>query len=73
MSQKTTLDRLLDGVEWTATGRLPAGELPYATHEGVLHIAGSELRVYQLSDGQRVFDADDFARFFGGDFTVRQP
>jgi len=39
------------------------GEL-YATHEGILKFAGAEFRVYQLNDGQRVFDASDIERFF---------
>lgn len=37
----------------------------FATHEGFLEIAGRQLKVYQLNDGQRVFDADSVAEFFG--------
>jgi hypothetical protein len=36
----------------------------YATHKGVLEIGAAKLRVYQLNDGQRVFDADDVGAFF---------
>ena len=35
----------------------------YATHQGTLEIGAAKLRVYQLNDGQRVFDADDVAAF----------
>lgn len=57
---------LLDAVEWTP-GERPTDcnpELPWATHNGVLRLGGFELRVYQLSDGRRVIDADDMNTFF---------
>ena len=62
------IEMMLDGVSWVA---LPAREaskdgIPHATHEGILTFAkGVSLRCYQLSNGQRVFDADDVAAFFG--------
>jgi len=40
------------------------GNLPHVTHEGELNFAGAYFRVYQLSDGQRVLDADDVETFF---------
>lgn len=72
---KTPIDALLDRVEWTTTQDQPkvaqgTDEIPeglYATHEGVLEIAGNKLRVYQLSDGSRVFNADDIEAFLRGD------
>jgi hypothetical protein len=61
------MTRLFGEIEWK---ELPAPEhgedgLPYATHEGTMQIGGVELRVYQLSDGQRVIDVDDAAKLFG--------
>lgn len=38
----------------------------YATHQGVLEIAGFKLKAYRLNDGQRVFDCDDVEAFFDG-------
>lgn len=43
----------------------PSGDLPYATHSGVLHIFGVDLKVFRLSTGQAIIDADDLERFFG--------
>jgi hypothetical protein len=65
------LKRFLDQIPMTPVAHdgLPPEGL-YATHSGVLTIGESELRVYQLSDGTRVFDTDDVQRFFlglGGD------
>lgn len=37
----------------------------HATHVGVLAFYGFDLRVYQLSNGNRVIDADDVKAFFG--------
>lgn len=59
----TPIERMLDAVEWRVTGVQPDGELPYATHEGILYIGDVALRAYQLSDGQRVIDADDLTEF----------
>lgn len=38
--------------------------LPYVTHEGLMKIGDTELRVYVLSDGQRVIDVEDADKFF---------
>lgn len=63
----TPIERMLEAVEWEAC---PAPEkiepeLPYATHHGIISFAGSSLRVYQLSNNQRVIDDGDLAKFFG--------
>lgn len=63
------IDTMLAAVEWKAidlTGCSFVGEPDalYATHEGVLELGDLRLRCYTLNDGQRVFDADDLARFF---------
>jgi hypothetical protein len=39
--------------------------IPYVTHEGVLQLAGCELRVFQLSNGKRVISAKDVHKMFG--------
>lgn len=39
--------------------------IPTATHSGVLKIGEAELRCHVLSNGLRIFDGDDLARFFG--------
>lgn len=63
------IDLILDGVQWKAEERTQASDadgLPHVTHSGVLDIAGFQLKVYRLSDGQAVIDADDMHRFFDG-------
>lgn len=63
------MNRMLDAVPWVLVPKPPAPEdpslaaLPYVTHQGVLRIAGLELRVYQLSSGDRVIDPEDFDAF----------
>lgn len=60
------MDALLDRLDWEAVPE-PASRVlddPYVTHQGVMYIADHALRVYQLSDGQRVIDADDLESFF---------
>lgn len=61
----SAVDQMLAAVEWKA---LPvtneATDIPYATHEGTLHVFDLELRVYQLSNGQRVIGGESLSRFF---------
>lgn len=68
LHMKKPIDVMLDQVKWepvTYKGNTDYSELPYVTHEGVLDIAGFKMRVMQLSDGQRIIDAEDFHKFFG--------
>lgn len=62
------MDRLLDSLDWQAVPEPDRvlDDLPYVTHQGVfrMDIDAPELRCYQLSDGQRVFDPEDVTRFF---------
>lgn len=68
----SAIDKLLDSVEWVASGPAPErSDLPHVTHEGVLRVGELSLRVYQLSNGVRVIDPDDFARIFGGSEEAR--
>lgn len=62
----TPIDMILNGVEWIAAEPPDTTDdgIPYATHSGMLRVGEFELRCYQLSDGQRIFDADDLATFF---------
>lgn len=65
---KTPIEMMMDGVEWKQReGTVPDSDdgLPYATHEGVLHIGEAALKCYRLSDSRAVFDAEDVRRFFG--------
>ena len=61
----------LNGVKWEA---VPANEshlqrmadgpgLPHVTHEGVFEIMGHKMKCFRLSNGQAVFEKDDFERF----------
>ena len=65
----TPIEKLLDEVEWRpcdSRARTDAdGDIAVATHEGYLHFGEAKLRVFQLSNGMRVIDADDLERFFG--------
>lgn len=65
MTDKTPIDRFLDTIEWRAMETPSNTDELHATHCGILEIAGVRLHVYQLSDGQRVIDADDMEKFFG--------
>jgi hypothetical protein len=68
VTTRKPIDAMLDAVEWEEIPGGPASwndALPVATHEGVLRVMDFELKCYQLSNGMRVFDADDLARAFG--------
>jgi len=60
---------MLDAVEWTEVVADQNAEfspdLPFATHEGVLRIAGTQLRCYRLNDGRAIFNADDIHELLG--------
>lgn len=61
---KTPVDRLLAKVEWKPIEDAHLhddGTYPYATHEGMFDFYGVQLRCYQLSNGQRVVNAEDIA------------
>ena len=52
---KTPIDTLFDGVKWVPTGLTESeGDLPVATHEGILHLFDRDFRVYELSNGMRI-------------------
>jgi len=68
-------DKVLDALDWTEQqNQAPDPEgLPYVTHEAALKVGGHSLRVYQLSNGQRVFNSDDFNEFFCALATEHTP
>lgn len=59
----TPIEQMLDAVPWVETNA-PKTDGLYATHSGVFEIMGSKLRCYRLNNGQAVFHADDFEKFF---------
>lgn len=66
---KSPIEIMLDKVDWKPIKRHQEVELvdtayPVATHSGILKIGDIELKVYQLSDGQRVIDQESFLKFF---------
>jgi hypothetical protein len=66
---KTPIEMMMDGVEWVemeADHARDFNDLPFATHSGVLTIGDYSLKCYRLSNGQAVFDGDDFENFFRG-------
>jgi hypothetical protein len=69
--QRTPSEALMDDVRWR---ELPAmeeeGGILVATHEGELQVGDITLRCYTLSDGRRIFDAEDIRKhFFSGGGT----
>lgn len=63
-----SIPAFMQNVKWEVLpppDKLPEDGIPYATHEGVLEIAGHKLRCAQLSTGEAVFVAEDVERMFG--------
>jgi hypothetical protein len=64
---KPPIEVMLDRLQWE---EIPFNHnnmdesIPYATHSGILKIAQFELKVFQLSNGKRVINADDLEAFF---------
>lgn len=62
------LEGLLNALDWRELDRPKEVEGSegglYVTHESTLRLADADFRVYRLSDGSRIFDADDLERFF---------
>ncbi len=67
---KAPVDLMLDAVEWKPVehddkSEWKPGDVPYATHTGVLDIFGAKLECVVLNTGQRLFTAESIAKFFG--------
>ncbi len=65
------MDHILDQLEWKKVqcDENSNDDIPYVTHEGIIKLPfGDELiklKVYQLSDGNRVIDENDLNKLFG--------
>lgn len=62
------IEQIIDSVDWRSVDRRPQKneeDLPYVTHEGVMCIGDIEFKVYRLSSGEAVIDADDMQNHFG--------
>lgn len=61
----TEIPAFLADVEWIESPPPPEiiDALPHVTHSGVLELFGHKLRCFRLSNGQAVFEADDFEKF----------
>jgi hypothetical protein len=60
------IEVMFNDVEWRDCP--PPAEtdgMPYPVREGVLDMFGFPMRCYVLNTGQRIFAAEDVARFFG--------
>lgn len=66
---KTTFEAALDALDYEEHAPpKTVGDLPYVVRSAVLSIPGViDLRVYVLSDGRRIVNAEDLERFFCGD------
>ena len=61
------MNKALQGVTWIANPCAPTNEggLPYVTHSGVWEFQGHQIKVYRVSDGRAIIDADDFWKILG--------
>ena len=69
---KQPIEIALDSVEWRGLSydiapSMISDGLPHVTHEGILDFCGFKFRVYRLSSGERIIDADDLKEFFQAD------
>jgi hypothetical protein len=59
-----SFDKVLDGITFRKVGNGESSSgLPVVTHEGELQIGSLTLKVYQLSNGQRIIPEEDFKKF----------
>lgn len=65
---KSPIEIMIEQLDMTAVSvPQPSADdpLPYVTHEGELYVGECVFRVYQLSNGHRVLDAEDVHHYFG--------
>lgn len=64
---KPPIEIMLDTIEWKPIvydeGHIH-GDLPHATHTGILKIGEAELECVVLNTGQRLFTAESLEKFF---------
>lgn len=66
MSTKTPIEQILDKLEYTPTNAEPSKDgIPHVTHESILKLGELSVRVYVLSDGNRIIPEEDMKRIFG--------
>lgn len=64
-----SIPAFMQNVEWEVLPppeKMPEDGLPYATHQGVLEIAGHSLRCARLNTGEAIFIAEDIEKMFDG-------
>ena len=63
------VNQVLDNLDWSELPEQapPADGTPHATHVGALEVKGFKIRVYRLSDGQRIIDVRDLVAFLEGE------
>lgn len=64
------IEMMLEGVQWVQAPNQPQDRhdytgLPYATHSGIWEFQGHQIKVYRLSNGKAIIDADDFWKILG--------
>lgn len=60
------VERLVDSVVKPVENPTPSKSgLSHITHEGLFVMGDIQMKCYILSNGERVFDADDFEKHFG--------
>jgi hypothetical protein len=68
MSENSQEPAWLSNVQWEIIDPPVQSErndsVPHATHRGVVELGPFRLRVYQLSNGMRLIDAEDLAKLF---------
>lgn len=63
-----SIDRLMETVAWRPLllpNEASDSDIPFATHEGEIQLGEHKVRCYKLSDGQRIFNGEDFDKLWG--------
>lgn len=66
-----SFQKVLDSLEWKEIPQeafIDDG-LPYVTHIAIMELSGIRLKIYKLSNGERVIDEKDIVDFFGGGYV----
>lgn len=61
------IDHVLSTVDWQLIEWATVPDELHATHSGSFMIGDFEMKCFQLSNGQRILDADCVHEFFGGE------
>ena len=64
--KRSPIDKMLDGLVWKRKHPYVwIQSTPFLIYGTVLKIEDYRIRVYELSNGKRVFDAEDMEKFVG--------